>query len=57
MSISDDSTAADFEVHSVCIRKRAADQLRKVSAETGRPIESLMEAAIEDACIMSERGN
>lgn len=50
-----ETTAADFEVHSVCITKRAADQLRRVSAATGRTFDSLMEAAIEDACIMSER--
>lgn len=51
-----DTTARDYEVHTVTITKRAADQLRNVSRQKeGRTIESLMEAAIEDACILSER--
>lgn len=49
-------TARDYEVMSVCITKRAADQLRNVSSRMqGRTIESLAESAIEDACIISER--
>lgn len=50
-----DDSAADYEVHSVCITKRAAEQLRNVSDKTGRTVENLMESAIEDACIISER--
>lgn len=50
-----DDTARDYECHTVTITKRAADQLRKVSAIKGRTIEDLMEAAIEDVCILSER--
>lgn len=46
----------DYEIISLCITKRAADQLRKVAAERGRTVESLAESAVEDACIMSERG-
>lgn len=49
------TTARDYECHTVTITKRAADQLRNVSRLKGRTIEDLMEAAIEDACILSER--
>lgn len=50
-----ETTAADFEIIMLCITTRAANQLRNVSLKTGRQVESLAEAAIEDACIMSER--
>ena len=55
MSTQEETTARDYECHTVTITKRTADQLRKVSALNGRTIEDLMEAAIEDACILSER--
>lgn len=45
----------DYEQISLMITKRAADQLRRVAVATGRPVDSLAEAAIEDACIRSER--
>lgn len=50
------SNESDFEVISICITKRAADELRKVAEQRGRTVESLAESAVEDACIMSERG-
>ena len=53
--MAEETTARDYEVHSVCITKRAADHLRKVAAIRQRTIEDLMEAAIEDACIQDER--
>jgi hypothetical protein len=45
----------DYEPISLMITKRAADQLRRVSEATGRKVDDLAEAAVEDACIMSER--
>lgn len=49
------STAADYEMIYLCITKRAKDQLRRVSAATGRTVDDLAQSAIEDACIQSER--
>lgn len=55
MSNPEDTTAADFEIISLCVTKRCVEQLRNVSRKTGRQVESLAEAALEDACIQSER--
>lgn len=50
------ATERDYEMLSICVTKRCAEQLRKVAAERGRTVESLAESAVEDAAIMSERG-
>jgi hypothetical protein len=50
------STAADFVViGTLCITKRAHDQIERVAAATGRTFASLCEAAVEDAALQSER--